>query len=80
MTANKFMFPCALCPNQFQHGPHRYEGHRLQLYGEAFVCDSCWQNNHDGWAPHLEPKLFKILLEGGLATPPRNNKGWLPRN
>jgi hypothetical protein len=80
MKTEKFLFDCALCRNQFQHGPHRYEGHKLQLYGGAFACDSCWTANHDGWAPHIEPKLLDLLKSAGLRAPPRNSRGWLPRD
>jgi hypothetical protein len=79
MTEDRFMFKCGLCGRSYQHGPHRYEGHRLKPYGNLFACDPCWQGNHDGWAPHYEPVLLAELQRQGLAVPPRNAKGFLPR-
>lgn len=80
MVTTKFMFKCDVCDREYQHGPHRYEGHKLQLYGGAFCCASCWQMNWDGWTPHLEPRLMEILAKAELPVPARNTKGWLPRD
>lgn len=79
MTKDRFMFSCDVYGRAYQHGPHRYEGHRLALYGNAFCCDSCWTGNWDGWGPREELKLLGILKEKNLPTPQRNEKGWLPR-
>ena len=79
MTEQVFMFDCAVCGNPYQHGPHRYDGHKLELYGGVFCCDACWRANWDGWGPHSEPTILAILLANGLPVPPRNKKGWLPR-
>ena len=79
MTKEKLMFKCDVCGASYQHGPHRYEGHKLNLYGGLFVCDTCWQSNHDGWAPHYEKILLAHLKEKGLPVPQRNAKGFLPR-
>jgi hypothetical protein len=76
----KNMIPCPLCGNLFQDGPHRYEGHRLHLYGALYCCDTCWEGNWDGWNPAREEFLLKYLKEKGLPVPKRNEKGWLPRN
>jgi hypothetical protein len=73
------MFQCAVCGSRYQHGPHRYEGHALKLYGNIFCCDGCWRANHDGWAPHLEGVLLDILKQRELPVPVRNAKGLLPR-
>lgn len=75
----KIMFNCDVCGTTYQHGPHRYQGHKLNLYGDLFVCDSCWQVNHDGWAPHYEKVLLAHLQKEGLPVPQRNAKGFLPR-
>ena len=80
MTKDILVFPCAVCGNPFQHGPHRYEGHKLELYGGVFCCDSCWKSNWDGWGPVAEPRILAILKEKGLPDPQRNKKGWLPRS
>lgn len=45
----KNIMPCFLCGTLNQNGPHRYEGHRLPLYGELYCCDTCWEFNWDGW-------------------------------
>jgi hypothetical protein len=76
----KFMFKCDICSGAYQHGPHRYEGHALRLYGRIFCCPACWESNWDGWAPRLEPVLLAHLARQGLAAPQRNNKGLLPRD
>jgi hypothetical protein len=80
MTEEKFMFKCDVCGMSYQHGPHRYEGRRLQLYRDIFCCDSCWRGNWDGWAPHYEKALLAHLKQKGLPVPERNAKGWLPRD
>lgn len=79
MKEQEMMCECGVCGRQYQHGPHRYEGHKLELYG-IFCCDSCWVANWDGWAPHYEPVLLGHLKANGLPDPARNEKGLLPRN
>lgn len=78
MTRDKIIYSCALCENQFQFGPHFYDGKYISRY-QITVCMSCWTGNWDGWAPHLEERLIAHLQEKGLPTPERNAKGWLPR-
>ena len=80
MTNEKIMFNCDVCGRPYQHGPHRFEGNKLDLYGGIMCCDTCWKANWDGWAPHLEPKLLKQLQSKGLPVPARNSHGWLPRS
>ena len=80
MPEKKFMCKCDICGSSYQHGPHRYEGHRLELYGDIFACDPCWQGNHDGWAPHHENVLLAYLDKKDLPVPLRNRKGLLPRD
>ena len=72
--------PCEICGKDERHGPHLYNGHHLRLYGGIFCCDSCWDNNWDGWTHSLEPKLLEILQKKGLPTPERNDKNLLPRD
>ncbi len=76
----KTFLTCPLCGNEFQHGPHRYEGHRLTLYEGIFCCNYCWEGNWDGWGPDHEEFLIKLLEEKGLPIPERNEEGLLPRN
>ena len=80
MSEEQFMFKCDVCGTMYQHGPHKYKGHRLELYGDIFCCDTCWQGNWDGWAPHREKTLLDHLKQKNLPVPERNAKGWLPRN
>lgn len=79
MDATRIMYPCISCGRQFQFGPHRYDGKVAKLYGNAPVCNTCWNANSDGWGPSVESKLLTVLKEMGLPVPPRNENGWLPR-
>jgi hypothetical protein len=74
------MFDCDVCGKPYQHGPHRYEGHKLELYGGIMCCGMRWEYNHDGWAPHLDRPLLGHLERLGLSVPARNDAGRLPRN
>lgn len=69
---------CDTCGKLFQFGPHRYDGHPVATY-KITVCNTCWDSNWDGWAPHLEGRVTAKLLEDGLPLPARNSKGLLPR-
>lgn len=80
MSKERFMFQCAVCDQPYQHGPHRYEGHKLELYGDVFCCGPCWDGNWDGWGPRAEPRILAILNQKKLPIPARNGKGWLPRS
>lgn len=80
MNKEKFIFKCDVCGRPYQHGSGRYEGHRLELYGGVFCCDSCWQGNWDGWTPQNEHVLLEHLKQKNLPVPERNAKGWLPRD
>ncbi|WP_148896581.1 hypothetical protein [Geothermobacter ehrlichii] len=80
MEKEKLMFSCDVCGKQYQHGPGRYEGHKLELYGGIFCCDSCWRSNWDGWSTHYEEILLNHIKNKGLPIPKRNIKGLLPRN
>ena len=75
----KYMFECDVCGSEYQHGPGRYEGHVLGLYGGVACCDTCWQGNWDGWNPHDEKRILEICKERNVPVPKRNSKGWLPR-
>jgi hypothetical protein len=44
------------------------------------VCTGCFQAAWDGWGPSAEAKIIKHLAEQGIPVPPRNTKGWLPRD
>lgn len=79
MANNQLKFKCDVCGRDYVHGPHLYEGRKLHRYGGAFACNSCWVGNHDGWAPHYEPKLLELLSHHRLPVPQRLANGLLPR-
>ena len=76
----KITYKCFLCDSEFIHGPHIYNGRKLNLYCGLFVCKTCWEANHDGWNPKYESKLIYHLGTCGSPMPKRNAKGLLPRN
>jgi hypothetical protein len=75
---DKIMQTCDLCNKRFQFGPHAYDGKYIGAY-KLTVCGSCWQANHDGWSPSLEPKFIAHLEAHSIPLPDRNAKGWFPR-
>ncbi len=79
MSEEKFMFDCELCGRPYQMGPHRYDGKRIPRY-DISVCGSCYKTNWDGWGPKAESPILAHLERKGLPIPPRNEKGWLPRD
>ena len=80
MDPGKFTFTCDLCGRDYKHGPHRYEGHRLHLYGDLSCCSRCWEGNWDGWNAQYERLLIARLKKKGLPIPESNEKGRLPRS
>jgi len=74
----KFVGQCFMCGREQQIGPHRYAGRYIQRY-RIRVCQTCYDANHDGWAPEYEEKLIAHLGKEGLETPKRNQAGWFPR-
>lgn len=78
MKNEKIILTCDLCGSKYQHGPHRYEGHKVERYG-IMVCDTCWQSNWDGWAPQYEARILEHAKAQGLTLPDRNKNGLLPR-
>lgn len=79
MAGFRNMSRCFLCENEYQMGPHMYEGKFISRY-QFGVCMSCYNRNWDGWAPHHEGKILSHLRSKGLHVPKRNSKGWLPRD
>jgi hypothetical protein len=79
MSQDKIMFDCDICGSPYQHGPHRYEGHKLHRYGGIMACDKCWRGNRDGWNSNLEPILLGHVQRLGMPIPERNENGLLPR-
>ena len=76
----KILHKCGLCNSEYEYGFGKYNGRPLKLYGYLSCCDTCWNSNWDGWAPHYEEKLLNFLKEKKLPIPARNSKGWLPRD
>lgn len=72
------MFPCDICGQQFQFGCHVYDGKFIPTY-KLTVCITCFNANHDGWAPHYEQKILSHLERNRVKLPERNENGWLPR-
>ncbi len=79
LSENQVIILCPICGNQFQFGPHIYNGYHIPRY-QITVCLSCWKTNSDGWAPHLEDRLILHLEENYLPIPERNERGLLPRD
>ena len=69
----KFYFRCFLCENDFQFGPHIYDGRNIPAWG-IMVCLSCYTSNCDGIARHFDSKLVAHLESPG-APISRNDKG-----
>lgn len=59
-------------------GLSHYEGKWIKGY-QLLVCRSCWNVNWDGYGPFHEALLTKHLNDLAIAIPPRNQKGWIPR-
>ena len=69
---------CDVCGEKFLDGMDYHPGHVLHGY-EMYCCKICWEGNWDGWNPSHEKKILTHLKEKGISPPPRNAKGWLPR-
>jgi len=78
MSDYKIMQKCELCSDEYQHGPHIYEGKRSKSF-DLWVCTKCWEGNWDGWHPSNEEFLISHLKKKGLPVPPLNSNGLLPR-
>lgn len=77
-TDGKIMVQCDLCGKEYQHGPHRYEGHKWHQF-DMMVCEICHSTSHDGIPPIYEGVFKKILEQKGIAIPSRNKKGFYSR-
>jgi hypothetical protein len=78
-TPAAFMFPCDLCGSAVQMGPHAYKGRTWPHY-KMLVCNLCHDANWDGIAPSREQVFERHLNLNGIPLPPRNEKGWYPRD
>ncbi len=73
-----YMERCDICGNEFQFSDHQYDGRKCQGYN-MMACRSCYDGNHDGWAPHYEDRILKHLEDHGIEEPERLDNGLLPR-
>lgn len=73
-----FKVKCDFCGGIHYQGMGVYPLRKVSGYG-LFCCDVCYAGNHDGWNPRYETMLFEHLNKIGVNPPPRNEKGWLPR-
>ena len=66
---------CPVCGELiYVGGPARYvSGYDMRVH------TICWLLNRDGWALG-EERILKHLLDKGIRVPPRNSKGFLPRD
>jgi hypothetical protein len=78
MMQSPVILACDVCDRKIEHGPHKYEGRSILSY-DMLVCEPCWQDNWDGWAPARQFRVLEHLANKGIAVPPRNAKGWIPR-
>lgn len=72
------MLKCQLCDHSHQAGPHRWDGRKIPAYN-LWVCNGCFNSNHDGWGPALEPAFVAHMVRVDIALPARNDDGWYPR-
>jgi len=70
---------CFVCGQEFQYGPRRYAGKFIPRY-QILACEVCYGAAWDGWGPGAEAKILTHLEAKGIPVPPRNDKGWLPRD
>lgn len=69
---------CDFCGMPHYEGKGYYPLRQLSGYG-LFCCTPCYEGNWDGWNSMYEPILLAQLNKLGIEPPPRNEKGWLPR-
>ena len=75
---NPYKVKCDFCGGIHYQGMGVYPLRKVSGYG-LFCCGICYAGNHDGWNPRYEAMLFEHLNKIGVNPPPRNEKGWLPR-
>jgi hypothetical protein len=75
----RITYACFACGRVFEMGPQTYDGTFIPRY-DIRVCRTCYVENWDGWGPFIERRLLAHLKESGIAVPPRNANGWLPRD
>ena len=74
----KIFYRCEVCDEKYQHSHGIYKGKKLTGY-DIVVCLRCYDSNWDGWVSEKEARIRDLLDNKGIAPPPRNAKGWLPR-
>jgi hypothetical protein len=53
-------YPCFLCNQPFQFGPHPYNGQPVRAW-DVMLCDRCLRANHDGIVLDEHPRLAALL-------------------
>lgn len=69
------METCFVCGQQFQRGPHIYNGRMIRGWGEL-VCDPCIKINHDGIVSESRPHIIPALRSKGV-EPKLNANGFI---
>lgn len=70
-------FTCPVCRQKYEVKHHSYPYVRLRGY-EMFVCQTCYRNNHDGWA--RTEAILKHCEENNIKLPfPHGEKDIIPR-
>ena len=72
------MIPCDICGARCKAGAGTHGYQRIPGY-DLTVCKSCFQGNHDGWAPVHEEAFENHLQLKSIPLPARNAQGWYPR-
>ena len=76
--AHVLMFPCDICGTRCKAGAGVHGYQKIPGY-DLTVCKSCFQKNHDGWAPVHEEAFENHLELKGIPLPTRNTQGRYPR-
>ena len=76
--AQVLTFPCDICAVRCKAGAGVHGYQKIPGY-DLTVCKSCFQNNHDGWAPVHEEAFENHLELKGIPLPTRNTQGRYPR-
>jgi hypothetical protein len=71
----KTLCECFLCSNEFQFGPHIYNGHRIPRW-DVLLCSMCIKTNWEGVVPATRPHLVPYLKSRQLSVK-LNARGWI---
>jgi hypothetical protein len=68
------IYPCFLCNEPFQFGPHVYDGKHIRQW-DITVCHRCY-GNRDGIVPEQNSRLVDHLNAKGIRVQ-LNDKGYI---